>query len=167
MPNRYRGSFHILIRYVSYAFVAALLTACYRYFKQKFIFEDVSPNHLNPVFDFAFYISLLCILNAEVITWTNILGYRDSHKLGLSILWGSYALMLIIVGIYQHKKHLRIGAIVLFGITLTKLFFYDIAELNTISKTVVFVSLGILMLIVSFLYNKYKSLIFDSEHGEA
>jgi len=52
------------------------------------------------------------------------------------------------------------GAIALFGVTLIKLFFYDISHLDTISKTIVFVTLGILLLIISFLYNKYKSLIF-------
>ncbi|WP_205944086.1 DUF2339 domain-containing protein [Pedobacter sp. HDW13] len=61
----------------------------------------------------------------------------------------------------KNKKHLRIGAMVLFGITLIKLFVYDIAYLSTISKTIVFVSLGILLLIISFLYNKYKHLIID------
>jgi uncharacterized membrane protein len=47
----------------------------------------------------------------------------------------------------------------LFAVTLLKLFFYDISYLDTISKTIVFVSLGILLLIISFLYNKYKNLI--------
>ncbi|HLM60834.1 MAG TPA: DUF2339 domain-containing protein [Pyrinomonadaceae bacterium] len=79
----------------------------------------------------------------------------------LSILWGSYTLFLIIIGIVKRKKHLRIGAIVLFALTLLKLFFYDIAELDTISKTVVFVSLGVLLLTISFLYNKYKDFIFE------
>jgi len=46
-------------------------------------------------------------------------------------------------------------------LTLLKLFFYDIAELDTISKTVVFVSLGVLLLTISFLYNKYKDFIFE------
>ena len=69
--------------------------------------------------------------------------------------------MLIVLGIIKKKKHLRIGAIVLFAVTLIKLFFYDIADLDTISKTVIFITLGVLLLIISFLYNKYKNLIFD------
>jgi uncharacterized membrane protein len=93
----------------------------------------------------------------------DIFGYNESYKLGLSIFWGIYALALIILGISQNKKHLRIGAIGLFAATLAKLFFYDIADLGTISKTVVFVSLGILLLIISFLYTKYRHLIFDKD----
>ena len=53
--------------------------------------------------------------------------------------------------------------IVLFAITLCKLFFYDIAQLHTIKKTVVFVSLGTLLLIISFLYHKYKNKINEYE----
>jgi len=93
----------------------------------------------------------------------DIFGYNESYKLGLSILWGLYSLFLIVLGIGRGKKHLRVGAISLFAVTLAKLFFYDIAELDTISKTVVFVSLGILLLIISFLYNKYKNLISGEE----
>jgi uncharacterized membrane protein len=156
------SSFHILIRYVSYAFCAALLFACYRYIKQKFLLEGVAQSVLNPAADFVFYMTLWIVASSELLNLMDIFNYQDSYKLGLSILWGVYALGLIVLGIYQHKKHLRIGAIALFALTLAKLFFYDIADLNTISKTIVFVSLGILMLIVSFLYNKYKAFIFDA-----
>jgi uncharacterized membrane protein len=51
----------------------------------------------------------------------------------------------------------------LFGITLIKLFFYDIAQLDTIFKTVIFISLGLLLLVISFLYNKYKKRLFGEE----
>ena len=84
----------------------------------------------------------------------------DAYKLGLSVLWGIYALVLIVLGIAWNKKHLRIGAIVLLAVTLAKLFLYDIADLDTIPKTILFMTLGITMLVVSFLYNKYKAVIF-------
>jgi uncharacterized membrane protein len=89
----------------------------------------------------------------------------QSYKLGLSILWGVCALILIALGIWKKKKHLRIGAIALFGVTLVKLFFYDISHLDTIAKTIVFVALGILLLIISFLYNKYKHIISDGNEN--
>ena len=107
-------------------------------------------------FDFMLYTSILWIASSELINWMDIAEPTQSYKLGLSILWGIYSLFLIAVGIWKKKKHLRIGAIALFGVTLIKLFFYDISHLNTIAKTIVFVSLGVLLLIISFLYNKYK-----------
>ena len=110
-----------------------------------------------------FHITILCILSSELIHWLDLASNAESDKLGLSILWGTYALFVIILGIWKKNKYLRIGAIGLFGITLIKLFLYDIAYLTTIAKTIVFVSLGVLLLIISFLYNKYKGKIFEED----
>tara|TARA_R110000765_G_scaffold229451_4_gene332951 strand:+ start:157 stop:405 length:249 start_codon:yes stop_codon:yes gene_type:complete len=82
------------------------------------------------------------------------------------MLWGTYSLLLVIIGIWKRKKYLRIGGISLFGITLIKLFFYDIADLDTISKTIVLVSLGLLLLVISFLYNKYTKQIENDPKNE-
>jgi uncharacterized membrane protein len=90
-------------------------------------------------------------------------GYTNQYKLGLSIIGGAYALVLIFVGIRKKQKHLRISAMVLLGITLVKLFFYDLSSLSTISKTVVLLVLGMIMLMASFLYNKFKDSIFGNE----
>jgi len=156
-----RGVLSIFVRYISFAFVAALIYASYESIKQEFLSNKVSKFTLDFLFDCVFYTSLLWIASSEMINLMDIFGYNDSYKLGLSILWGLYSLSLIVLGIVKKKTHLRIGAIALFALTLIKLFFYDIAELDTISKTIVFVSLGILLLIISFLYNKYKDLIFE------
>jgi uncharacterized membrane protein len=52
-------------------------------------------------------------------------------------------------------------------ITLIKLFMYDLAGAGTITKTVSFISLGVLLLVVSFLYNKYKDVLFgDGDSGK-
>jgi uncharacterized membrane protein len=160
-----RGVFHIFIRYVSFAFVAALIFAGYEYIKQEFLTKRIPRADLSLAFDFVFHVALLWIASSELLNLMDIFGFNDSHKLGLSILWGIYALVLIVLGIIKKKKHLRIGAIALFAGTLVKLFFYDIAELDTVSKTIVFVSLGVLLLIISFLYNKYKDLIFEKDES--
>ena len=112
--------------------------------------------NLMEAFDILLYATLIWIASSELIAWMDITKFTQSYKLGLSILWGVCALLLIALGIWKKKKHLRIGAIVLFAVTLIKLFSYDISHLDTIAKTIVFVALGILLLIISFLYNKYK-----------
>jgi len=151
-----RGVFNIGIRYVSLAFVSLALVACYRYLRQEFMERDLSL-----AFDILLHTTVLWIASSELIHWLDIAESTQSYKLGLSILWGLYALFLVVLGIWKNKKHLRIGAIALFAVTLIKLFVYDISHLTTIAKTIVFVSLGVLLLIISFLYNKYKHLISD------
>ena len=141
------------LRYVSFALVALTLLATYTYIKH-FIKRD-----LTIAFDLLLHVSILWIASSELVNWITIVKPGQSYKLALSILWGIYALMVTALGIWKKKKHLRIGAIGLLGVTLIKLFFYDLSELDTISKTIVFVSLGILLLIISFLYNKYTHII--------
>lgn len=150
------GSFNIEFRYISFCLVALLLFCCYQYIRRDFLRVKFGI-----LFNLLLHATVLWVASSELINWMSIGRPAASYKLGLSILWGMYALFLIALGIRQKKKYLRIGAILVFAVTLVKLFFYDIAELDTIAKTIVFVSLGVLMLIISFLYNKYKHIISD------
>jgi uncharacterized membrane protein len=83
--------------------------------------------------------------------------------LGLSIIAGIYSLLLISYGIYVRKAYLRVSAMVLLAITLGKVIFYDLSTFTTVSKTVVLIILGIIMLAASYLYNKYKHVLFEEK----
>ena len=148
------GFLNLGIRYVAFAFFALLLVTIRKLTRQTFMKID-----FRLPFQIGMHVCILWILSSELLNLMDLAGSSQAYKLGLSILWGVYALLLIALGIQKSKAYLRIGGMVLFAITLLKLFFYDIASLDTISKTVVFISLGILLLIISFLYNKYKDLI--------
>ncbi|HZV70905.1 MAG TPA: DUF2339 domain-containing protein [Saprospiraceae bacterium] len=151
------SGFNLTIRYVSLLFAAVFLFSLHR-FMYTFSSTPGYPR-LKIFFELILSMSIIWIATSELLTWMAIMKSEQSYKLVLSILWGISSLILVILGIWKHKKHLRIGAIVLFAATLIKLFFYDLLELSTLSKTVVFVSLGILLLIISFLYNKYTDKI--------
>ncbi|RZK51892.1 MAG: DUF2339 domain-containing protein, partial [Pedobacter sp.] len=161
--NKYfvSGNINIGIRYIALVFFALLIFSCYQLAK-----ADIFKVKFKKAFDYLLYIAILWVLSSELLHWLEIAGLQSGYKLGLSILWGVYSLVLISIGIWKNKKFLRIGAIGLFAITLLKLFLYDIASLDTISKTIVFVSLGVLLLLISFLYNKYKHLIIDDVKTE-
>ena len=161
----HRGILNIGIRYISFVFAGLMLTSVKMYCDQEFL-KPVSFN-LKIAFDILLYTSLIWIISSELISWMDIIKYSQSYKIVLSILWGVYALFLIALGIRQKKKHLRIGAISLFAITLMKLFFYDLSQLDTISKTIVFVTLGIILLIISFLYNKHRNIISGDNGNNA
>lgn len=150
------GSIHLIIRYLCFAVVGISIWAMQRYKRSGLI-----KTKLEKTMAYVLHITVLWISTSELIHWLDLAGVKSLYKLGLSIYWGLYSLFLIALGIWKRKQALRVGAMVLFAITLLKLFFYDISNLDTISKTVIFVSLGILLLISSFLYNKYKNLIFN------
>ena len=147
---------YILIRYPLWSSIAFALWAIFKNAKTQ-----LENTKFHIFLEVVIHISILNFLSNELVTWMDIAGYQDIFKLGLSILWSVYSLLLVSLGIYKKKKYLRISALVLFGVTLAKLFLYDISNLSTISKTVVLIVLGLLLLIISFLYNKFKDKIGD------
>ena len=152
------NSFYILMRYVCYAFVGLALYVSWLHIRQK-----SAANSARHFFNLFVHMVIVGVLSSEMITWLSIAGVTQTYKFGLSILWGVYALLLIGMGIWKKQQYVRIAGIVLFAGTLVKLFVYDITHLNSIAKTIAFVSLGVLLLIISFLYNKYKHLIANED----
>jgi len=157
----YFGTLEFVIRYIVIAVTALLL-----YKGQQTLHEFVQAPIFKKAWTLMIYGVALAFISAEYLCWTSFSGAGKQYKLGLSIVWGVYALMLIMLGIQKKQKHLRLAAIALFMITLIKLFFYDLAGSGTITKTVSFISLGVLLLVVSFLYNKYKEVLFGEEQKD-
>jgi uncharacterized membrane protein len=153
--------FNIAIRYISLAFAGLSLFSLNHLMKR-----ELSGDFYRIIFILFFHLATLWILCSEMLNIMDLLRNTHSYRFGLSILSGIYALMLIALGISGKKRYLRIAAIALLGVTLAKLFFYDISRLETILKTILFLALGTLLLLVSFLYNKYKVRLFGETEGE-
>lgn len=83
-------------------------------------------------------------------------------KTGFPVLWGLMAFVFLLVGIKKQMKHLRIIALTLLGITIVKLFAYDISNVSETGKIIAFILLGILILVISFVYQKLKFLVVDT-----
>jgi uncharacterized membrane protein len=100
----------------------------------------------------ALFLGLIC---NEFIHWMDVLGYANQYKLGLSIIAGLYALVLIVIGLLKNRKHDRISGMSLMGITLVKILFYDMANMGNISRTMVLIVMGLILLMASYMYNKH------------
>jgi len=147
----FRDLWHIGIRYLSYLFILPLVWINRQHFKNEIFKPNIKAAEVTLL-----HIFILAVLSSELVNLLELSRVHESFKLGLSILWGAYALMLIVIGLKQKLKQLRVMAIVLFSVTILKLFLYDMADMSTISKTIVMIILGVLMLTASFLYNKVK-----------
>ncbi len=89
-------------------------------------------------------------------------------RIGLPIVWGLYSFFLMWQGMRRRKKVLRITSLSIFTVTLLKLFLVDIRMLGPGGKIAAFCSLGVLLLIVSFMYQRLRRLIIDDKpHEEA
>jgi len=89
----------------------------------------------------------------------------QNHKIGFPILWGITSFILIAFGLKWKKRHLRIISLTLFLVTLVKLFTVDIRGISEGGKIAAFISLGILLLTVSFMYQRLKTILLKDEVG--
>ncbi|HEY5824744.1 MAG TPA: DUF2339 domain-containing protein, partial [Cyclobacteriaceae bacterium] len=142
----YRNSGNITIRYIAMLSMIPLLVIIYKNMQ-----TDLISDVLKKAERIFFHFIILALLSSELINILELSGIQDSDKLALSILWGAYALGLIIFGLVKDLKFVRITAISIFGVTLIKLFLYDLSSMGTIAKTIVMMVLGVLLLVASFL----------------
>ena len=82
-------------------------------------------------------------------------------KIGYPIVWGLFSFIFLIIGIKKQWKNLRIISLSLLGLTILKLFIYDIKNVSETGKIIAFILLGVLILIISFVYQKVKKLVVE------
>ncbi|WP_192823099.1 DUF2339 domain-containing protein [Rufibacter sp. LB8] len=84
---------------------------------------------------------------------------RHIRNIGFPILWGLSSFVLMLLGMSKKLKTLRIISLTLFFLTLLKLFIFDIRDMSEGGKIAAFICLGVLLLVISFMYQKLKNLI--------
>ena len=135
-----------------------------------------------PVFDpialhLTWIIALLCVVifSAEIRNLFVWINYTDKlslaraetnfNKAGLTIVWALSSFIMIWIGMKYSYKPLRITALVLFGFTLLKLFMSDISDIAPGGKIIAFILLGVLLLVISFMYQRLKKIIIHDSKG--
>ena len=86
---------------------------------------------------------------------------ENLKQLLLSGIWLFYSIILMVFGIWRRTRAFRLISIVLFGLTILKIFVYDLSFLETLYRIFSFMGLGVILLVVSYLYQRYKAIIFE------
>jgi uncharacterized membrane protein len=115
-------------------------------------------------------ICFVLLLSVEIYQVNLWLNYQKNdwswwenlyYKAGLSILWSICSFIMIWLGMQNKFRPLRIISLSLFTVTLIKLFTYDILKIPPGGKIAAFILLGVLLLTVSFMYQRLKKIIID------
>lgn len=114
---------------------------------------------------------MICCLSFFSTVWLAIgtnnllyqVGYADEANAGFSVSLGVAGFILMALGMRLHVKMLRMASLVTFGVVLLKLSLVDLWLLPTIGKVIAFIILGVILLVLSFLYQKLKTVLFDDD----
>jgi hypothetical protein len=79
-----------------------------------------------------------------------------ARELMLSAAWSAYGGLLVSLGMRYRYPPVRYVAIVLFGITIVKVFAVDVQELDGIYRVLAFLAVGGILLLASFLYQRSR-----------
>jgi uncharacterized membrane protein len=92
----------------------------------------------------------------------------DKRQLALSVVWVLYSIILMSIGIWRRTLSVRVVAIILFYLTIAKLFLSDLSFLDTLYRAISFIAVAPILLATSYLYQHYRSFIFgtDKDAGE-
>ena len=79
--------------------------------------------------------------------------------MGLTLLWATYGLALVVVGIAGKWRWVRLGGLALLSVAIIKLFAIDTFTLEKGYRVAAYLTLGVLLLAGGFVYHKYANLI--------
>lgn len=82
-----------------------------------------------------------------------------TSQLTVSVIWTAYSIALITVGIIKKFRPIRLMAIALLGVTIVKVFLIDLSNLQAIYKVISFIFLGVILILISFMYQKFSHII--------
>jgi len=126
-----------------------------------------------PAFTWLFSIAVIFLLSSELyhaMQWISFHQDRDwqwwanlYRKAGLSICWGVCSFAMMWLGMRYRFRQVRILSLGLFTVIIFKLFLFDIVNIPPGGKIAAFILLGILLLVVSFMYQRLKQLILEDK----
>jgi len=98
-------------------------------------------------------------LLASAIALSDVAGRPETERaamVSLSVLWGCAGLALVLAGLVAGRPWRRWLGLALLGVTVTKVFFSDLASAATVIRIVAFMVTGAALIAGSFLYARFR-----------
>lgn len=166
----YDAAWHTLIlnqTFASFAVLVYALASGARFYSRAKSGEEDESKSIVPVLVASANVLALIALSAEALGYyaakmnagatSGTLGdLRLAQQLSLSVVWAIYGGAMLTIGIARRSKLLRVMALLLLGLTIFKVFLFDLSSLEKLYRIISFIVLGAILLAVSFLYQRYR-----------
>jgi uncharacterized membrane protein len=77
------------------------------------------------------------------------------RDMSYSIAWALFALIMLVIGISKRLAPVRYAGIGLLAVTLFKLFFHDLSQLQQLYRIAAFIVVAVIAIFASFLYQRF------------
>jgi len=93
----------------------------------------------------------------------DIVDREQATSFTLSALWAVYAIGMMAFGVAVRNRSARLMATALFGVVIAKMVLSDLWELETAYRFIGFSAIGAILLAVSLMYHRFRTLILGDE----
>jgi uncharacterized membrane protein len=104
----------------------------------------------------------------EIVADLSTAAVRTDFQRGhtaVSALWAVLGLACLYVGLVKRRRALRLAGFALFGVSLGKLFLYDLATLSSVTRALSFLAVGAFLIAGGFFYQRLSAQL--EERGAA
>ncbi|HKP86115.1 MAG TPA: DUF2339 domain-containing protein [Blastocatellia bacterium] len=167
----YDAPWHSLVvnqTFAAFALLVAALAAGVLFYSRAENIDEDERSKLIPVMIAAANILAIIALSAESYGYyavkinatsdaqARLEDLRLAQQLSISVIWTIYGGAMLTMGIIRRSRLLRVMALALLGLTIFKVFLIDLSLLEKLYRIISFIVLGAILLVVSFLYQRYR-----------
>jgi uncharacterized membrane protein len=145
------GQLFFNTRFETFALVIACLGASTYMASRHSDQVEGGERTLYSILQVAINVLALWALTSEVLGTAQ---YGQRQQLVVTLVWTIYAAALLVVGVRTNSSLLRWQGLVLLGISILKVFLFDLSELSLGFRILSFMALGVVLLGISFLYQQ-------------
>lgn len=154
-------AFLLNARFLTHSLCSAAFLAAFLFARESD--EELSGEEAKAYYLLAIVANVLFLFALSQEVWnfygrTSVGVNRElAQQLAISVLWVVYALALMVLGVRLKSAALRWQALILLGVAIAKVFFFDLSFLTRFYRIISFFVLGLVLLLVSFFYQKKSS----------
>jgi uncharacterized membrane protein len=80
-------------------------------------------------------------------------AFQRGHT-AISTVWGAIGLIALYLGLKRESQSLRLAGFAIFGVSLAKIFIYDLSRLSSVTRALSFLAVGGVLLLAGFFYQR-------------
>jgi uncharacterized membrane protein len=124
----------------------------------RFVLRDFGPRVVQAC-EVVGAAALVYLASVAIVDTIGVTASGDSRQAGqvvLSAFWTLTGLGAIVFGLLRDVRRFRLGGLALLALAVAKVYTYDLAELDELSRVLSFVALGLLLLVGAFAYQRIQ-----------
>jgi hypothetical protein len=93
------------------------------------------------------------------VAMATLLFFREMHSGMITVSWGLEGVVVFLIALAANERSFRLTGLGLLLLCVGKIVLLDVWEMSMRDRTITFVVLGLALLVVSFLYNRFRDTI--------